>query len=103
MLEIVGEFNKGYFTFWAVIAIAWGTVGSAVIIALPLMESWETIESVLLGMFTNDRVMEKMEEMNGKLETIISSIPETERTRLLEADKDGKKQTSEIEVQILPG
>lgn len=85
------------------IAIAWGTVASAVIIALPLMESWETIESVLLGMFTNDRVMEKMEEMDSKLQTIISSISETERARLLEENKDGKKQTSEIEVQVLPG
>ncbi|KAJ8747160.1 hypothetical protein K2173_004594 [Erythroxylum novogranatense] len=51
-----GEFIKGYFTFWAVIAIAWGTVGSIVIIALPLIESWETINSVFLGMFTNDRL-----------------------------------------------
>ncbi|CAK9164391.1 unnamed protein product [Ilex paraguariensis] len=55
-----GQFSKGYFTFWAIIAIAWGTIGSAVIIALPLIESWKTIQTVLLGMFTNDRLMEKV-------------------------------------------
>ncbi|XP_043688236.1 urea-proton symporter DUR3-like [Telopea speciosissima] len=47
------EFSLGYFTFWAVIAIAWGTIGSVVIIALPLIESRETIKSVLIGIFTN--------------------------------------------------
>ncbi|KAH6782862.1 urea-proton symporter DEGRADATION OF UREA 3 [Perilla frutescens var. hirtella] len=68
----VGQFNKGYFTFWAVITIAWGTVASTVIISLPLIESSETIRDVLLGMFTNDRLMEKMEEINLKLQTIMS-------------------------------
>ncbi|EFJ26403.1 hypothetical protein SELMODRAFT_172808 [Selaginella moellendorffii] len=46
------EFSLEYFTFWAVIAIVWGTVGSVVIILLPLVESWETIMLVLKGMFT---------------------------------------------------
>lgn len=64
-----GEFSKGYFYFWAVIAIAWGTIGSAVIIALPLIESWETIQAVILGIFTNDRLMEKVEELNFKEKT----------------------------------
>ncbi|WCJ20612.1 Urea-proton symporter DUR3 [Euphorbia peplus] len=44
-----GKFSKGYFTLWAVIAIAWGTIGSAAIIALPVIESWETIQSIFLG------------------------------------------------------
>lgn len=64
-----GEFCKGYFYFWAVIAIAWGTIGSAVIIALPLIENRETIQAVILGMFTNDRLMEKEEELNFKEKT----------------------------------
>ncbi|KAK4486295.1 hypothetical protein RD792_008966 [Penstemon davidsonii] len=97
-----GQFNKGYFTFWAVIAIAWGTIGSAVIIALPLIESWDTIQNVLLGMFTNDRMMEKIEELNIKLRTIMSSLPEAERIYLLEKEKVKKKEASEIEVQIVP-
>ncbi|KAL3818345.1 hypothetical protein ACJIZ3_004250 [Penstemon smallii] len=97
-----GQFNKGYFTFWAVIAIAWGTIGSAVIIALPLIESWDTIQNVLLGMFTNDRMMEKIEELNIKLRTIMSSLPEAERIYLLEKEKAKKKEASEIEVQIVP-
>ncbi|KAK2991302.1 hypothetical protein RJ640_024567 [Escallonia rubra] len=90
-----GEFSKGYFTFWAVIAIAWGTVGSAVIIALPLMESWKTIQSVLLGMFTNDRLVEKVEELNLKLHTILLAIPEAERIYLLEKEKAKKNDVSQ--------
>ncbi|KAK2991307.1 hypothetical protein RJ640_024572 [Escallonia rubra] len=90
-----GEFSKGYFTFWAVIAIAWGTVGSAVIIALPLMESWKTIQSVLLGMFTNDRLVEKVEELNLKLHTILLAIPEAERIYLLEKEKAKKNDLSQ--------
>ncbi|KAA8521089.1 hypothetical protein F0562_011758 [Nyssa sinensis] len=94
-----GQFSKGYFTFWAVIAIAWGTVGSAVIIALPLMESWKTIQSVILGMFTNDRLMEKVEELNFKLHTIMLAMPEAERIYLLEKEKAKKNEASEREIQ----
>ncbi|XP_047966802.1 urea-proton symporter DUR3 [Salvia hispanica] len=96
-----GQFSKGYFTFWAVIAIAWGTVASGVIIALPLMESWATIKMVVLGMFTNDRLMAKMEEIDVKLQTIISAMPDVERMRLLETDKAGNKQASEIQLEVV--
>ncbi|PPS11369.1 hypothetical protein GOBAR_AA09272 [Gossypium barbadense] len=84
-----GEFSVGYFTFWAVIAIAWGSIGSAVIIGLPLIESWETIKNVCSGMFTNDRLMEKVEEMNFKLNSIMLAIPEAEKAYLVE--KENKK------------
>ncbi|KAL2544356.1 Urea-proton symporter DUR3 [Forsythia ovata] len=97
-----GQFNKGYFTLWAVMAISWGTIASAVIIALPLMESWGTIQKILIGMFTNDRLVEKIEELNFKLGTIMSAIPEVERIYLLEIEKAKKKEASEIEVQIVP-
>lgn len=91
----IGKFSQGYFTLWAIIAIAWGTIGSAVIIALPVVESWETIQNVFLGMFTNDRLVEKVEEMNIKLQSIIMSIPEAERTYLMEIEKLKKKEASE--------
>ncbi|MBA0649300.1 hypothetical protein Goklo_016875 [Gossypium klotzschianum] len=84
-----GEFSVGYFTFWAVIAIAWGSIGSAVIIGLPLIESWETIKNVCSGMFTNDRLMEKVEEMNFKLNSIMLAIPEAEKAYSVE--KENKK------------
>ncbi|XP_050264612.1 urea-proton symporter DUR3-like isoform X1 [Quercus robur] len=87
----IGVFSKGYFTFWAVIAIAWGTIGSVVIIGLPLIESRKTIQSVFMGMFTNDRLMEKVEEMNIKLQTIILAIPDAENIYLLEKEKAKKK------------
>ncbi|GLU05280.1 hypothetical protein SLE2022_223890 [Rubroshorea leprosula] len=90
-----GKFNLGYFTFWTVIAVAWGTVGSAVIIALPLVESWEIINNVCLGMFTNDTLMEKVEELNFKLNSIILAIPEAERVYLLEKEKAKKEEASE--------
>jgi hypothetical protein len=89
-----GVFSKGYFTFWAVIAMAWGTIGSAVIIVLPLIESWGTIQSVVLAMFTNDKLMEKVEEMNLKLHTIMLAIPEAEKIYLLEKEKAKRKEAS---------
>ncbi|GAU15818.1 hypothetical protein TSUD_236340 [Trifolium subterraneum] len=97
-----GEFSKGYFYFWAVIAIGWGTIGSAVIIALPIIESWDTIQTVILGMFTNDRLMEKVEELNFKLHTIIHAIPEAERLYLLEKEKAKKSEASEQQSFSLP-
>ncbi|KAI3692349.1 hypothetical protein L6452_32163 [Arctium lappa] len=90
------DFSKGYFTFWAVVAIAWGTIGSAVIIILPLAESWQTIQSVMLGMFTNDKLVEKIEELNLKLETIIKAVPDAERIYLLEKGKMKKNETSQL-------
>ncbi|CAL0311740.1 unnamed protein product [Lupinus luteus] len=97
-----GEFSKGYFYFWAVIAIAWGTIGSAVIIILPITESWGTIQNVFLGMFTNDRLMEKMDELNFKLKTIMQAIPEAERIYLLEKEKAKKLEASEQQAYSLP-
>ncbi|XP_019445200.1 PREDICTED: urea-proton symporter DUR3 [Lupinus angustifolius] len=97
-----GEFSKGYFYFWAVIAIAWGTIGSAVIIILPITESWETIQNVILGMFTNDRLIEKMDELNFKLKTIMQAIPEAERIYLLEKEKAKKLEASEQQAYSLP-
>ncbi|KAE8716755.1 Urea-proton symporter DUR3 [Hibiscus syriacus] len=84
-----GEFGVRYFTLWAVVAMAWGSLGSAVIIGLPLIESWGTIKSVCSGMFTNDRLLEKVEEMNFKLNTIMLAIPEAEKAYLM--DKENKK------------
>lgn len=85
-----GKFSLGYFTFWAVVAILWGTIGSAVIIVLPLVESWETITSVCTGMFTNDRLVGKIDEMNLRLRAIISAMPEAEQAYLLEKEKAKK-------------
>lgn len=95
-----GDFSLGYFTFWAVIAIAWGTIGSIAIIALPIVESWATIKSVILGMFTNDRLMEKVEEMNLRLHTIMLAIPESEKIYLLEKEKAKRKEASEQETSF---
>lgn len=92
-------FSLKYFTVWTIIAIAWGTIGSVVIIAMPLMESWKTIQSVLAGMFTNDRLVERIDELNCKLHSIILAIPEAERIYLLEKEKAKKKDLLDDQVQ----
>ncbi|XP_078446066.1 urea-proton symporter DEGRADATION OF UREA 3 (DUR3) [Wolffia australiana] len=46
------QYSLGYFTFWAVITITWGVIGSAVIIFMPLIESWDTLKAIMIGMFT---------------------------------------------------
>uniref|UniRef100_A0A803L6D0 Urea-proton symporter DUR3 n=2 Tax=Chenopodium quinoa TaxID=63459 RepID=A0A803L6D0_CHEQI len=94
-----GVFSLKYFTVWVVVAIAWGTIGSAVIIAMPVFESWKTIQSVLTGIFTNDRLIERIEELNSKMNTIILAIPEAERLYLLEKEKAKKKDLIDDQVQ----
>lgn len=69
------------------------------IIALPVTESWQTIRSVWMGMFTNDMLMEKIDEINFKLQSLVSSIPEAERLYLLEKEKIKKMEASEQQVQ----
>ncbi|KAF8084609.1 hypothetical protein N665_0710s0017 [Sinapis alba] len=83
-------FSRGYFWFWAIVAVAWGTIGSIVIIGLPLIESWETIKSVCMGMFTNDRLMNKLDDLNHKLHALTKAVPEAERIYLLEMEKTKK-------------
>ncbi|KAL9252908.1 Urea-proton symporter DUR3-like protein [Drosera capensis] len=71
-----------YFTFWAVVAV---------VIAMPVMESWSTIQYVLAGMFTNDRLMARMDKINAKLEMIMQVLPDAERRHLLEQEKARKR------------
>lgn len=100
-----GQFSLGYFTFWAVISIAWGTIGSIVIIVLPLIESWQTISSVCAGIFTNNRLTEKVDELNLRLRAIMSVMPEAQRNYLLEKEKakkleglEGRRSSSSTEI-----
>ncbi|KAL3694329.1 hypothetical protein R1sor_007980 [Riccia sorocarpa] len=82
-------FSKGYLTFWAIIAIVGGTVGSLVIIVLPLYESYETILEILNGMFTDDIMLGKISELDTKLDAIIKTNPE--RTYLLQKKQEKAK------------
>ncbi|CAG7894690.1 unnamed protein product [Brassica rapa] len=83
-------FSRGYFWFWAIVAIAWGTIGSIVIVGLPLIESWGTIKSVCMGLFTNDRLMDKLDDLNHRLRALTMAVPEAERIYLLELEKTKK-------------
>ncbi|KAL6642364.1 hypothetical protein ACP70R_020545 [Stipagrostis hirtigluma subsp. patula] len=85
-----GRFTVGYFTLWAAVAIAWGTVGSAVIVLLPLVESWGTICKVCAAMFTNDAVYERLDDVNLRLRAIMAAMPEAEkRYRQMQLDLRG--------------
>lgn len=50
---------------------------------------------MLNGMFTNDRVMEKLEDLNSKLNAFIIAIPEVERVYFLEKERSKRKEASE--------
>ena len=67
-----GVFNKGYFNLWVGIALAWGTVATAVIILLPVYESWDSISVVLKGMFTNDDVHMRMDVLESKIAALLA-------------------------------
>jgi urea-proton symporter len=45
-----GVFTKDYFAFWVFISLAWSFVATAVIIVLPVYESWDSIEGVIRAM-----------------------------------------------------
>mmetsp|Transcript_36930 Transcript_36930/g.104203 ORF Transcript_36930/g.104203 Transcript_36930/m.104203 type:complete len:701 (-) Transcript_36930:214-2316(-) len=42
----VGVFSQGYFTFWVSIAIIWGILASALMIIMPVAESWGGLAEV---------------------------------------------------------
>ncbi|KAG0570237.1 hypothetical protein M758_6G141600 [Ceratodon purpureus] len=88
-------FSEGYFTFWASIAIIWGTVGSAVIIIMPLYESWDTISFIFMGMFTSDILYERLEDITSRLKAVMASMPESERLYLLEKERRKKGEADE--------
>lgn len=50
MVLFVKVFLEGYFMFWVVIVIIWGIVGFVVIIIMFIVESWEIIYFIILGM-----------------------------------------------------
>ncbi|CAM6081904.1 unnamed protein product [Calypogeia fissa] len=93
-------FSEGYFTLWACIAIIWGSVGSIIIIVLPLYESWSTITFILSAMFTDNIIY-------AKLQAILKTNPEAEQNDLKKGEalkhksdkvdtfEDPKKETKE--------
>jgi SSS family transporter len=95
-------FSQGYFTFWAAIAIIWGTVGSLVIIILPLYESWETIWFILKGMFTNEIFYEKIDDISTRVRLIMKSMPEAERLYYQEKENLKKEEAADNAIQKEP-
>ena len=48
-----GKFTKDYFTFWVLLAIAWGFGAAIIITFLPILESFDDITTVVKGMTGN--------------------------------------------------
>jgi hypothetical protein len=46
-----GVFSKAYFSFWVLVAIAWGFTAAVVIVVLPLSESADDISKVMTGIY----------------------------------------------------
>lgn len=82
-----GVFSEGYFTFWAIIAILWGTIGSAVIILLPLYESWDVLYAVAVGIFTGNHLEAKIDEIDMKVTALLKTNDDAEKIYLLEKDR----------------
>jgi hypothetical protein len=95
-------FSEGYFAFWASIAIIWGTVGSLVIIILPLYESWETIRFILMGIFTNEIFYEKIDDISTRVRLIMKSMPEAERLYYQEKENLKKQEAADNAIQKEP-
>lgn len=49
---IPGVFSKSYFTFWVILSITWGMLATVVSTFLPLIESWSSISTVLVNLFS---------------------------------------------------
>ena len=43
-----------------------------------------------IGMFTNDRLMEKIDDLNSRLRAVMVVMPEAEKIYLLEREKSKK-------------
>ena len=65
--------NEGGHVLWVAIALTWGTVATAVIIILPVYESWAEISTTLQGMFTNDDVHMRMDIIDSKLDSLLKA------------------------------
>lgn len=66
------------------------------IIILPLKESWGTITSICMGMFTNDKLIEKIDEMNFRLRAIMVAMPEAEEIYTREKEKAKKLEAAGV-------
>mmetsp|Transcript_8216 Transcript_8216/g.11087 ORF Transcript_8216/g.11087 Transcript_8216/m.11087 type:complete len:684 (+) Transcript_8216:550-2601(+) len=69
-----GVFSKGYFAMWVIISIVWGLVGTLVIVLLPLWESQEAILCVIRGLFFNDDLHARLDEVDHKMNLLLVKL-----------------------------
>lgn len=85
-----GVFSEGYFTFWVVLSIIWGTVGSAIIVVLPLVESYDVLMVIAIGWFGDlggSETKTELKDINMKMNAMLATNPEAERMYLMEKEK----------------
>jgi SSS family transporter len=69
-----GVFTEGYFELWVFISIIWGVVATLVCILLPVYESRVGIMTVMKGLFFNDDLHYRLDDVDYKLEVMMSHM-----------------------------
>lgn len=73
-----GVFSQSYFAFWVMLAVLWGFGAAAVIIFLPLSESFHDIDVIINGILVSMRIRpkSKLEDGGGGDQaSVVSSVP----------------------------
>jgi len=94
-----GVFSKAYFSFWVLVAIAWG-FGSAIIITiLPLSESSEEIAMVLSGLynFIFHRTPVQAKDPNAADEEPVKVVDEAEEEPVKAVDDEEEEPEKVVE------
>jgi hypothetical protein len=68
-----GVFTKDYFGFWVFVALIWGMIASGVIVALPIIESWDSILMVTDGICGTDFSKADILPSKGEVETFVQA------------------------------
>jgi len=69
-----GVFSEGYFEMWVYISIVWGVLATLVCIMLPIYESRVGIGRVFKGLFFNDDLHYRLDDVDYKLEVMMSHM-----------------------------
>uniref|UniRef100_A0A7S0R9W6 Urea-proton symporter DUR3 n=1 Tax=Pyramimonas obovata TaxID=1411642 RepID=A0A7S0R9W6_9CHLO len=74
-----GVFSEGYFRMWVYISIIWGVLATATTILLPIWESRVGIMTVIKGLFFNDDLHYRLDDIDYKMDLVMDhlKIPRT--------------------------
>jgi len=69
-----GVFSESYFRMWVYISIIWGVLATATCILLPIWESRAGIMLVVKGMFFNDDLHYRLDDLDYKLDLVMDQL-----------------------------